>query len=78
MAKYKSVIVGVRVVRAGRSRKCYHSKRHKIVKGDIVLEVRDKMNWPGYCSECGAEMLRIAVADIAAYEGALSSDTERL
>jgi hypothetical protein len=77
MAKYKSVLVGLRVVHAGRVRKCYHNKRHKIVKGDIVLEVRDDMNWMGYCAECGAEMLTIAVAEMTAFETALSSATDR-
>jgi len=76
MARYKSILVGVRVVHAGRRRKCYHSNKHKIVKGDIVLEVKQDMGWFGYCSECGAEILKKAAVDIAAYQAALASRTD--
>jgi hypothetical protein len=77
MARYKSILVGVRVVHAGRVRKCYHSKKHTIVKGDIVLEVRQDMAWFGYCEACGAEILRFAAAEVAAYEQALQSHMDR-
>lgn len=77
MARYKSILVGVRVVHAGKRRKCYHSSKHTIVKGDIVLEVKQEMAWFGYCLECGAEILRTAAAEISAYEQALASQTDR-
>jgi hypothetical protein len=77
MARYKSILVGVRVVHAGRLRKCYHSKQHTIVKGDIVLEVKQDMAWFGYCAQCGAEILNLAATEIAAYETALASETDR-
>jgi hypothetical protein len=78
MARYKSILVGVRVVHAGRRRKCYHSKKHTIVKGDIVLEVKQDMGWFGYCFECGNEILNNAAAEIAAYQAALASETDRV
>ena len=39
MAKYKGLLIGWQVVNAGKARKCYHSPKHKVQKGDRVLEV---------------------------------------
>jgi hypothetical protein len=52
MAKYKSLLIGWEVVHAGRARKCYHSKKHEVRKGDVVLEVKVNMADQGYCIEC--------------------------
>ena len=57
MARFKQLLSHVRVVTAGRARKCYHSKAHRIAKGDMVVEVKGGQNWSGYCRACGEEML---------------------
>jgi RNA polymerase-binding transcription factor DksA len=62
MAGHKSLLIGLRWVVAGRQRKCYHSKKHSISKGDRVLEVKVGLSWYGYCEDCGREMLRAAIA----------------
>lgn len=64
MPKYKSLLVGLQWVEAGRSRKCYHSPSHTISKGDRVLEVRVKLGWQGYCEACAHEMIRVALSDL--------------
>lgn len=60
MPLLKQILKSYRVVAAGRARKCYHSRKHEIRKGDTVLEVKDGLAWPGYCAECAKEMLRQA------------------
>jgi hypothetical protein len=68
MATYKSLLVGLRWVEAGKARKCYHSKKHAVSKGDRVLEVKVGMGWFGYCEACGYEMLRLASAELATFQ----------
>ena len=57
MAKLKSMTIGHRVVSAGKKRKCYHDKKHAILKGQSCLEVREGIGWKGYCVECGIAMI---------------------
>jgi hypothetical protein len=57
MAKFKDLIIGTKIVSAGKRRKCYHSSTHKIEKGNVCLEVKEGMAWKGYCIECAASML---------------------
>jgi hypothetical protein len=64
MPKHKSLLIGIRWVSAGRSRKCYHSASHSIAMGDPVLEVKVGLGWQGYCRECAAEMIVSAVESL--------------
>ncbi len=61
MPKHRSLIVGAKVVSAGRKRKCYHDRTHSITKGDRCLEVRDGMTWKGYCVACAANMFALGL-----------------
>jgi len=66
MAKVKQVLKAVSVQEAGRKRKCYHSKKHSIAKGEHCLVVKEPNygNKNGYCLECGNEILERAQADL--------------
>lgn len=57
MPAYKSLLIGAEWVIAGRARKCYHDKKHKIVKGDNVLHAAAGMGVKGYCEACGQMMI---------------------
>lgn len=57
MPKYKSLLIKTEWVTAGRVRKCYHDAKHKIVKGDNVLEAADGLGMNGYCESCGHKMI---------------------
>jgi hypothetical protein len=72
MPSYRSILVPVRVVPAGKKRKCYHSPSHQILKGDLCLEVKDGMAWKGYCLSCAASMIRIARATLVEREESLN------
>jgi hypothetical protein len=73
MAKFKSLIVGSKVVPAGRARKCYHSNKHGVRKGDLVLEVKVGMGWHGYCTQCALEMIEESVARLSEVRQELNS-----
>ncbi len=73
MAKYKSLLVSARIVSAGRKRKCYHSPKHAITKGDLCLEVKDGLNWQGYCLSCAAEMVDVATSGLRSIEEKVKS-----
>ncbi len=64
MAKYKSLLLPHRWVSAGRVRKCYHSAKHELHKGDSVLEVKVGIGWQGYCRPCGEDMIRAAIEQL--------------
>lgn len=72
MAKFKNVVVASRVVNAGRKRKCYHAPKHKILKGETCLEVRDGRAWKGYCRPCANEMFARAAALLSQLQQAVS------
>jgi len=72
MPRHKQLVGSARVVLASRQRKCYHAPKHSIAKGDICLEVRDGMNWKGYCRACAEEMLQIADTKISELRQQLS------
>lgn len=65
MARYKGLLIGCEFVTAGRARKCYHSPKHDIRKGDRVFEVQVGFGRHGYCLECAREMLRCAEEELA-------------
>jgi hypothetical protein len=66
MAKVKQVLNGVAVQVAAGTRKCNHSKKHSIAKGDTCLAVKDPYwgSWRSYCAECGAAILEVAEVDL--------------
>jgi hypothetical protein len=61
MADYKSLVVKSEWKIAGRQRKCYHSAKHSISKGDAVLEVFANPGVHGYCLLCGHAMITAAL-----------------
>ena len=58
MPPYRKLVINCNVVTAGKKRKCYHSKDHSILKGDLLLKIEEDDH--GYCKECALRMLEIA------------------
>jgi hypothetical protein len=71
MARYKTLLVPHRVVAAGKKRKCFHSAEHQVLKGDIVLEIKEVRQWKGYCLPCAKEIMRQAYEQLRVAETGL-------
>lgn len=58
MAAVKNVLKHLSTEVAGRKRKCYHSKKHEILKGETCLVVHDgPQSQTAYCAACAADIL---------------------
>lgn len=58
MATTKDVLKHLSTEVAGRKRKCNHTKKHEILKGQTCLVVRDgPQSQTTYCSACAADIL---------------------
>jgi hypothetical protein len=66
MATVKNVLKHLSTEVAGRKRKCYHTKKHEILKGEKCLVVRDgPQSHTTYCGACAAEILAKASQSIS-------------
>lgn len=58
MAAVKNVLKHLSTEVAGRKRKCYHTKKHEILKGETCLVVRDgPQSATTYCAACATDIL---------------------
>jgi hypothetical protein len=75
MARVKQVLKAVSVTEAGRKRRCYHSKKHSITKGESCLVVKDPAYGGdhGYCVDCGNAILDLAQTDLDGLKADLNS-----
>ncbi len=64
MPRHKSLLKRITVRPAGKKRKCYHDPSHSISKGEVCLEIKERMDERGYCSACALLMLAEAQSDI--------------
>lgn len=61
MAAVKNVLKHLSTEVAGRKRKCFHTKKHQILKGETCLVVRDgPQSQSTYCAACAADILAMA------------------
>lgn len=65
MSGYRNLLHRCWIKNAGQRRECSHSKKHVMVKGEPVLEIKVGMTSPdGYCAECARIMLSNAKMEI--------------
>lgn len=65
MAAVKNVLKHLSTEVAGRKRKCYHTKRHQILKGETCLVVQDgPQSQTAYCATCAADILSKATKSL--------------
>lgn len=58
MAAVKNVLKHVSTEVAGRRRKCYHTSKHEILKGETCLVVRDgPQSQTTYCADCAVAII---------------------
>ena len=53
----KSLIEQVEIDTAGRAHNCQANSRHRIIKGDVRLAVRNGRGWDHYCVNCAKIMI---------------------
>jgi hypothetical protein len=73
MAKYKDLLVSTKIVEAGRKRKCYHSRKHEIQKGELCFEVKEGIGWKGYCADCAEAMTAQADRNLQSLRQAMTA-----
>lgn len=73
MAQLKDLLRHIQLVTAGRGRDCRHNKRHRISKGDLLVEVKEAAfkSPRGYCRTCALEMLEEASLKLVSIKGRL-------
>lgn len=57
MARIKSLIVQVEVDIAGKAHNCQANTKHRILKGDVRLKVRNGRSWDHYCRTCAVNII---------------------
>lgn len=66
MAAVKNVLKHLSTEVARRKRKCYHTSKHEILKGETCLVVRDgPQSQTTYCSACAAAIIAKASQSLA-------------
>lgn len=53
----RSLLTNARLDMAGNSHDCQFNSRHRIVKGDTRLKVRNKRSWDHYCLQCAQSIV---------------------
>ncbi len=67
MAAIKNVLKHLSTEVAGRKRKCFHTNKHQILKGETCLVVQDgPQNQTTYCAVCAADILAKASQSLSA------------
>lgn len=64
MARSKSLIKNVNITEAKRAHNCKSNVRHRIVKGNFRLTVKEGQDEYNYCVACGIKFLDKAIADL--------------
>lgn len=64
MARPKSLIKNINITEAKRAHNCKSNVRHRIIKGDFRLTVKEGQDKYNYCVDCGIKFLDKAIADL--------------
>lgn len=64
----KSLVIPVKIDRAGKSHNCQANSKHRVAMGDIRLKVRNGRSWDHYCRECALKILAGDIAKLTALQ----------
>lgn len=53
----KSLIIGTKIDTAKKAHNCQANQRHRILKGDVRMAVRNGRGWDHYCAECAKKII---------------------
>jgi hypothetical protein len=71
MPRIRSLVERAQVDEAGRAHNCQANSRHRILKGDKRLKVRNGRSWDHYCVECGRTIVGRDIKKLEALFGEL-------
>lgn len=61
----KSLLIAVKVDQALKAHNCQANARHRIVKGDQRLKVKNERSWDHYCMTCAQTIVARDIAKLA-------------
>lgn len=64
MGRPKSLIKNIQITEAKRAHSCKSNSKHKILKGDLRITVKEGQNERNYCIECGKRFIELAINEL--------------
>jgi hypothetical protein len=64
MPRIKSLLVQVGIDEALHAHDCQANSKHRIVRGDSRLKVRNGRSWDHYCVSCAAVMIHRDIVEL--------------
>ncbi len=73
MGRQKSLIKNLKVTSAKRTHFCKANSKHKILKGDQRLTVKEGQSEKNYCLKCGKKFLDNAIDELSKLRSAIET-----
>jgi hypothetical protein len=64
MPRIKSLLIRVEIDETINAHNCQANSRHRLVRGDRRLKVRNRRSWDHYCVSCAATMIEHDLAEL--------------
>ena len=71
MARPKSLIKSLNITQAGRAHNCRSNNKHRILKGESRLTVKDGSDEHNYCLACAAKFVDAAIVELNKLRGTI-------
>lgn len=64
MGRPKSLIKNIQITEAKRTHSCKSNNKHKILKGNLRITVKEGQNERNYCIDCGKRFIELAINEL--------------
>jgi hypothetical protein len=64
MPRIKSLLIRVKIDETVNAHDCQANSRHRLVRGDRRLKVRNGRSWDHYCVSCATVMIESGIAEL--------------
>lgn len=71
MARQKSLTKSLSITQAGRAHNCRSNKKHRILRGESRLTVKEGSDELNYCLTCAAKFIDAAIDELNELRGTL-------
>lgn len=68
MGRIKSLITQVKVGIAGRAHNCQANSKHRLLKGDKRLEIKNGLGWNYYCWDCALKIFEQDITKLKEFQ----------